>query len=115
MPECGCEHMGILNTPIRCIHGNHAPKHAPVERRPCFSFLVYFSFPCRHAPLLLGASRKGFLGKLIGGKPALERDAASVAAVVASIAGGADIVRVHNVGMCADGAHVADALYRRMM
>lgn len=66
----------------------------------------------RHAPLLVGASRKGFLGKAVGGKPPAERDAATVAAVVASIAGGADVVRVHNVAMCADGARVADALYR---
>mmetsp|Transcript_13267 Transcript_13267/g.32422 ORF Transcript_13267/g.32422 Transcript_13267/m.32422 type:complete len:119 (-) Transcript_13267:95-451(-) len=65
-------------------------------------------------PMLVGPSRKGFLGKLVGrpGKSGPDRDAATVAACVACVAGGADIVRVHAVREVKDGIAVADALYR---
>jgi 2-amino-4-hydroxy-6-hydroxymethyldihydropteridine diphosphokinase/dihydropteroate synthase len=64
-------------------------------------------------PLLLGPSRKGFLGKLTGRSVPRDRDAATVAAAVAGVAcGGADIVRAHNVPVVRDGLRVADALYR---
>lgn len=66
----------------------------------------------RHGPMLMGPSRKGFLGKLTGRQTARERDAATVAAVVACVEQGADIVRVHNVRDCVDGVKVADAVYR---
>ena len=69
----------------------------------------------RAAPLLLGASRKGFLGTLTGKKVAADRDAATVAAGVACIAGGADILRVHAPGLMRDGARVADAVYKGLL
>ena len=62
--------------------------------------------------MLVGPSRKGFLGHLTGRAVAAERDAATVAACVACVAGGADIVRVHNVRDVTDGVKIADALYR---
>lgn len=66
------------------------------------------------APVLVGPSRKGFLGNLIGrpGHNAKERDAATLAACVACVGGGADIVRVHAVRQARDAMVVADALYR---
>lgn len=68
-------------------------------------------------PMLLGPSRKGFLGRITGqsgrnAAAAAARDAATVAACTVGVAGGADIVRVHNVRACADGVRVADAVYR---
>lgn len=68
----------------------------------------------RHGPLLVGPSRKGFLGSLIGRKDPAERDAATVACAVACVAGDglADILRVHNVRDVRDGLKVADAVYR---
>eukprot|EP00798_Chlamydomonas_sp_ICE-L_P001402 gene1402-32772_t len=66
----------------------------------------------RHAPILVGPSRKGFLGMLTGRKEASQRDAATVAACVACVGGGADIVRAHNVQDVTDGVRVADAVYR---
>lgn len=67
-----------------------------------------------HGPLMVGPSRKGFLGALTGRKAPAERDAATVAAAVACVASGglADIVRAHNVRYVSDGLKVADALYR---
>jgi dihydropteroate synthase len=48
-------------------------------------------------PLLLGVSRKSFIGALLGGIPAAERDAGSAGACVAGLARGARIFRVHDV------------------
>jgi 2-amino-4-hydroxy-6-hydroxymethyldihydropteridine diphosphokinase/dihydropteroate synthase len=71
--------------------------------------------PCLpHAPIFVGASRKGFLGALAGGKPPKERDWATSATVTASIAGGAAFVRVHNVPAMRDVVAVADAIYRHV-
>lgn len=65
-------------------------------------------------PLLVGTSRKGFLGRTLakGGKPAPaeERIWGTAATVTASILGGAHIVRVHDVAEMAQIARVADAL-----
>jgi len=47
-------------------------------------------------PVLIGHSRKGFLGKLLGDKEA-DRDAATAGAALAAAAQGIQIIRVHNV------------------
>jgi len=65
-------------------------------------------------PLLVGTSRKGFLGATLGreGKPAPpeERIWGTAATVTASILNGAHIVRVHDVAEMAQVARVADCL-----
>ncbi|NTX02018.1 dihydropteroate synthase [Myxococcus sp. CA040A] len=62
-------------------------------------------------PLLVGTSRKGFLGALTGGKPAGERLAATLGSVAAmAVLGGADVVRVHDVAEARDALVVADAI-----
>jgi dihydropteroate synthase len=65
-------------------------------------------------PLLVGTSRKGFLGASLArhGKsaPPEERIWATAATVTASILGGAHIVRVHDVAEMAQVARVADYL-----
>jgi dihydropteroate synthase len=65
-------------------------------------------------PLLVGTSRKGFLGATLtrDGKaaPPEERQWATAATVTASILGGAHIVRVHDVAEMAQVARVADCL-----
>ncbi len=65
-------------------------------------------------PLLVGTSRKGFLGTTLArnGKPAPpeERLWATAATVTASILVGAHIVRVHDVAEMAQVARVADCL-----
>ncbi len=47
--------------------------------------------------LLLGASRKGFIGWLTGVEQADQRLGGSIGAALAAVQGGADIVRVHDV------------------
>ena len=65
-------------------------------------------------PLLVGTSRKGFLGATLArnGKPAPseERIWGTAATVTASILGGAHIVRVHDIAEMAQVARVADCL-----
>jgi len=63
-------------------------------------------------PVLVGASRKSFLEHLLGPIPVEERDTASAAAHVLAIAGGAAIIRVHNVVTGLRTARVADAIVR---
>lgn len=57
-------------------------------------------------PLLVGLSRKSTLGAILGGRPAPERVAASVAAAVCAAERGAYIVRVHDVGQTVDAMKV---------
>lgn len=62
-------------------------------------------------PILIGTSRKGFLGHVVG-KQVAERDPATAASVAAAIVNGASIVRVHDVAACRDAVLVADAVAR---
>eukprot|EP00238_Polyblepharides_amylifera_P001287 CAMPEP_0196570508 /NCGR_PEP_ID=MMETSP1081-20130531/631_1 /TAXON_ID=36882 /ORGANISM="Pyramimonas amylifera, Strain CCMP720" /LENGTH=506 /DNA_ID=CAMNT_0041886999 /DNA_START=209 /DNA_END=1729 /DNA_ORIENTATION=- len=66
----------------------------------------------QNAPMLLGPSRKGFLGKISGHKLPEDRDVASAAACVACTASGTDVVRVHNIPFAKDAIKVADAIWR---
>ncbi len=65
-------------------------------------------------PLLVGASRKSFLGKLLGDIPPAERDAGTAATTAWMIPRGADMVRVHDVYTNVMVARVTDALYRNL-
>ncbi len=62
--------------------------------------------------MLMGASRKRFIGQICAQPEARERVAGTVAAHVLSIAGGADILRVHDVAQAVQSARVADAIVR---
>lgn len=62
-------------------------------------------------PLLIGASRKSFIGLSLGLAPH-ERDEGTAAITALAVAAGADIVRVHNVQMNVRAARIADAIYR---
>lgn len=62
-------------------------------------------------PLLLGVSRKSTIGRVLG-LPAGDRVEGTAAAVAMSIAGGADIVRVHDVKQMVRVARMTDAIVR---
>ncbi len=66
-------------------------------------------------PLLVGPSRKAFLGMLLDGAPPHERVEGTAAAVAISIIKGANIVRVHDVREMARVARVADAIRRERL
>ena len=62
-------------------------------------------------PLLVGTSRKSTIG-LVLDAPVEDRFEGTAASVALCIAGGADIVRVHDVGAMVRVARVADAIVR---
>jgi len=61
-------------------------------------------------PVMVGVSRKGFLGELLGGRPAEARVYGTAAAVAVAIMRGARIVRVHDIGPARDVVRVAEAI-----
>ena len=64
-------------------------------------------------PLLVGTSRKRFLGELLGGASPDDRVEGTAATVALAVASGADVVRVHDVATIARTLRVADAVVRR--
>ncbi len=63
-------------------------------------------------PLLVGTSRKRFIGEILGGVPPEERIEGTAATVALAIAQGADVVRVHDVAHIVRTVRVADAIVR---
>jgi dihydropteroate synthase len=63
-------------------------------------------------PLLVGTSRKRFIGELLGGAPPDQRLEGTAATVALAIAQGADIVRVHDVAPMMRTVRVADGIVR---
>ena len=64
-------------------------------------------------PILLGASKKRFIGKLLNDLPFDERVEGTVATTVIGVEKGVDIVRVHNVLENKRACLVADGIYRK--
>lgn len=63
-------------------------------------------------PWLVGASRKGFIGRITGVEEPSERAWGTAATVAAAVQGGADIVRVHDAGEMGCVTTMADAIWR---
>jgi dihydropteroate synthase len=61
-------------------------------------------------PVLVGVSRKGFIGELTGANDPLDRLEGSLAAAALSVGRGARIVRVHDVAATVRAVRVADAI-----
>jgi dihydropteroate synthase len=61
-------------------------------------------------PICVGASRKGFLGKLTGGLPVEEREEATIAAHAAAVLHGATIIRTHDVRHARRSLAIIDAI-----
>lgn len=63
-------------------------------------------------PLLISTSRKGTIGKVLGGLPVEERVEGTAATVAVAIVQGVDIVRVHDVRVMVRVARMTDAIVR---
>jgi len=63
-------------------------------------------------PVLVGTSRKSFLGKILDEPDPTERDVATAATVAIAATRGAAVVRVHNVAMTRQAVLIADAIVR---
>jgi dihydropteroate synthase len=85
---------------------SHTQNYELLQKLPQLAKLGY--------PLLVGTSRKGFLGTTLGengvSAPAERRMWGTAATVTASILGGAHIVRVHDVAEMAQVAKVVDCI-----
>jgi dihydropteroate synthase len=69
-------------------------------------------FALLEKPVLIGVSRKAFIGKILGDAPIGERLEGTAAAVAISIINGANIIRIHDVREMGKVAKVADAIKR---
>jgi dihydropteroate synthase len=63
-------------------------------------------------PVVIGTSRKSFLGKLAGGRDETERVPGTIATNVLALERGATVFRVHDVAQNADALAVAAATFR---
>jgi dihydropteroate synthase len=63
-------------------------------------------------PVMVGASRKGFLGRITGEQDPGRRDVASAAVTALAVARGAAVIRVHDVASSRQAAAVAWAVAR---
>jgi dihydropteroate synthase len=104
--KAGVEKTQIILDPGIGFGKSYAQNYELIEKLPRLAALGY--------PLLVGTSRKGFLGATLAreGKPAPpeERIWGTAATVTASILGGAHIVRVHDVAEMVQVARVADCV-----
>ena len=69
-------------------------------------------FKTLNAPILIGVSRKSFIGKITGRDNPKDRIWGTAAACCGAIANGTDIIRVHDVAQMHDVAKVADTIWR---
>lgn len=103
-----------------CVAAGIAPQRITLDPGFCFGKTLQHNIALmRHLPelmaetglpLLVGVSRKSMIGELTGETDAAERVHGSVAAALASVARGAQIVRVHDVKATADALKVWEAL-----
>ena len=101
---------GVLNSQIILDPGagfgkNYHQNFQLIARLPELARLGY--------PILVGTSRKSFIGRALGGVPEKDRIWGTAATVAASILQGAHIVRVHDVAEMVQVARVADELVSR--
>jgi dihydropteroate synthase len=71
------------------------------------------AFRALGVPILVGVSRKSFIGRLVNQPDPKGRVWGTAAACCSAIAGTADILRVHDVLEMRDVCRVADAIWRR--
>jgi dihydropteroate synthase len=61
-------------------------------------------------PLLVGVSRKSFIGKILGQTDPRDRLAGSLAATAIAVVNGAHLIRAHDVGATREAVRMAEAL-----
>ncbi len=70
-------------------------------------------FKSLNCPILVGASRKSFIGRILDQPDPKDRIWGTAAACCAAISTGVDILRVHDVAQMRDVCRVADAIFRQ--
>ena len=103
-----------------CVQAGIAPERITLDPGFCFGKNLQHNITLiQHLPelmdatgfpLLIGISRKSMIGELTGEQDAAKRVHGSVAAALATVARGAQIIRVHDVKATADALKVWEAL-----
>ena len=65
-------------------------------------------------PILIGTSRKSFIGRLLDDAPPSERLHGTMATITAAVLNGAHLVRVHDVREAVETVRVADAIKKKI-
>ncbi|AAS54019.2 AFR647Cp [Eremothecium gossypii ATCC 10895] len=87
-------------------------KHTPsIKGYSCVTHGQFVNFA--NLPVLLGPSRKNFIGTIIQEAQVERRDFATGTIVGSCVGYDADIIRVHDVTNCSKSARLADELYRK--
>ena len=81
-----------------------------LTREELIAMLDRFAHAFAEFPILIGTSRKSFIGRLLDGAPAAERLHGTMAPVAAAVLGGAHIVRAHDVKAAVETVRVIDAI-----
>ncbi|MFK7944189.1 MAG: dihydropteroate synthase [Paracoccaceae bacterium] len=102
-----CETAGILRHRIAIDPGIGFGKTLEHNLTLLRNLSVFHGLGC---PLLLGVSRKGFIGRLSGETVAARRAPGSIAAGLAGLAQGVQILRVHDVAETVQAVRVWEAL-----
>jgi dihydropteroate synthase len=102
-----CEAAGIPRARIALDPGIGFGKTVGHNLEILDQLALYHDLGC---PLLLGVSRKSFIGKLSQGDPPKQRLAGSLAAALAGMARGVQIVRVHDVAETAQAIAIWAAI-----
>lgn len=103
-----CEAAGIARDHIVVDPGIGFGKTVDHNLELISSLGIYHGLGC---PILLGASRKYFIGRLSGGAPADRRMPGSVAAALIGAAEGMQILRVHDVAATRQALDVWEAVW----
>jgi dihydropteroate synthase len=82
----------------------------PAQNAELIARLDHFARQFPEFPILVGTSRKSFIGRLLGGAHVQDRIYGTMATVTAAVLRGAHIVRVHDVRAAVETVRVADAL-----
>jgi dihydropteroate synthase len=83
-----------------------------LEKRHNLTILKHLQrFKVLNQPLLIGTSRKAFIGQVLG-LPPEDREEGTLATVAIAVRNGANIVRVHEVGRTRRLVQVVDAILR---
>jgi len=89
-----CENAGIPRERLIADPGIGFAKHLEHNLRLCEGLSLFHSLGI---PLMVGVSRKSFIGTVTGEKDPRKRSPGSIAAALAGLAQGVQIVRVHDV------------------
>ena len=104
--EAGIERKKIIIDPGIGFAKNYEQNIEILQKLDIFNSL--------NVPILIGTSRKSFIGHILNKKNPKDRIWGTASTSCAAIASGADILRVHDIPQMYDVCRVADAIWRNI-